>query len=243
MKNILQVKNLSHSYDREFTLKDISFSLQKGDFFGIIGKNGSGKSTLIRLILRLISLQKGVISINGTQINKFTDWSKVSFVSQKANSFNSGFPVTVAEIVNCGLISQKGLSKQEKEKKIVHSLMKVGLLDQMQKNIGQLSGGQQQRAFIARALVSDPFLIFLDEPTVGVDEENILLFWDLLATLQKDKVTIVMITHDIEVLVKYATKILVLQNKVDFFGDINEFVKIRSHKLHDIYGCIREDIR
>src|SRR5690606_13713390 len=128
----------------------------------------------------------GNVLLFGESVETFNKWERVGFVSQKASSFNSGFPATVYEVVSMGLYSKKGLfhflTKRDKDK-VKKAVASVGLSDYLQQNIGELSGGQQQRVFIARALVSDPELLILDEPTVGVDAESVKSFFELLKEL------------------------------------------------------------
>ena len=154
---ILNVNNLSYKYTKDKVLEDVSLEVPKGAFLAIVGPNGSGKSTLLKLILGLLKTQTGTIELFGENIRQFKDWQKIGFVSQKANSFNSGFPATVFEVVQSGLTKKIGLfkfvSKADKQK-VKKALESVDMLSYQNRNIGELSGGQQQRVFIARSLVS-----------------------------------------------------------------------------------------
>ena len=142
----------------------------------------------MKLILGLLKMQTGTIELFGENIRHFKDWQKVGFVSQKANSFNSGFPATVYEVVQSGLTKKIGLfkfaSKADKQK-VKKALESVDMLAYQNRNIGELSGGQQQRVFIARSLVVEPELMILDEPTVGIDTKNVYQFYELLRNLNK----------------------------------------------------------
>ena len=153
-KPIININQLSYRYEKENVLENINLSINKGAFLGIVGPNGSGKSTLLKLILGLLKTQKGDIQLFGQDISKFKDWHKIGFVSQKANSFNTGFPATVYEVVASGLTKKLGLFKfmnKDHQQKVMKAIDSVGLLPFQQRNIGELSGGQQQRVFIARA--------------------------------------------------------------------------------------------
>lgn len=208
--NIIEVKNLTFEYPDTAVLKDVSFTLEKGDFLGIIGANGAGKSTLIKLIIGLLPYDTGTIKIFGEDFSKVR--SKIGYVSQKANSFNSDFPATVLEVVRANLYSSKGLFKRytsADNKKAVEALELVGMAEYKNKLIGSLSGGQQQRVFIARALVSKPELLLMDEPTVGVDAASVRDIMDIICRLNENGMTIIMTNHDTPALLKAANKLLI----------------------------------
>ncbi len=204
-ENLIQVRNLSYSYYDAKTLEDISFDILKGEFVCIIGSNGTGKSTLLKLLLGIIPLQEGEILYLGEKTNEFKKLG-ISYVSQRATAFNQSFPATVSEVVSLGLL---GFRKDSKE--IKAALEKVGMLESANKLIGNLSGGQQQRVLIAKALVSRPRIIFLDEPTTGIDHHAAGALCCLLAELnEKEQLTVVMVTHDFSLTKSHATKILKL---------------------------------
>ena len=212
MEEILKIDNLNFEYPDAAVLRDVSFTLNKGDFLGIIGANGAGKSTLIKLILKLLPLQKGSITLFGEDLNTFKDIRRVGYVSQKANAFNKSFPATVGEVVIANLYGKKRLLSRytkEDKAKVRAVLEQVGMADFEQRQIGKLSGGQQQRVFIARALIAEPELLLLDEPTAGVDAANANAINDILTNLNKQGMTIIMTNHNTPELVKVATKLLI----------------------------------
>lgn len=202
---VLKVKNLSFEYSDTKVLNDISFSLNRGEFLGIIGSNGTGKSTLIKLILGLLKPTSGEIEVIAS--------GGCGYVSQKAASFNTSFPATVSEVVAANLYNKKGFFKRnskEDMEKVQIALKRVGMGEYAGKLIGKLSGGQQQRVFIARALVSEPQILFLDEPTVGIDAKSVVRVTELIKDLNKSGITIIMTNHDTHSLTSLANKLLVL---------------------------------
>ena len=206
MKNkVLEVKDLSFSYPDKSILHRLSFDVDAGDFMCIVGTNGTGKSTLLKLILNQLSPLEGEIKLLGTNSEKYKDFASIAYVSQKATNINRDFPATVEEVVSLGLYSKKGLFKRntKEDKKLIDSaLERVGMLDYKHRQIGYLSGGQQQRVFIAKALISDPRIIFLDEPTTGIDIRAVDSICCLLGDLNKNSgITIVMVTHDISLFI------------------------------------------
>lgn len=211
MDKIVSVKNLTFGYDEKFILRDIKLDIFKGDYLGIVGPNGSAKSTLLKLMIGLLKPQTGDIKLFGEKIDKFKDWGRIGYVAQKATSFNSSFPATVEEVVGANLYPKIGMFKtiKKKHKEKVHDALKiVGMNDFKDRLIGNLSGGQQQKVFIARTLVSDPEIIFLDEPTVGIDISSQKEFYDLLEHLNQDmNITIVMVSHDIGVITEKVNRV------------------------------------
>ena len=225
MKNkVLEVKDLSFSYPDKSILHRLSFDVDAGDFMCIVGTNGTGKSTLLKLILNQLSPLEGEIKLLGTNSEKYKDFASIAYVSQKATNINRDFPATVEEVVSLGLYSKKGLFKRntKEDKKLIDSaLERVGMLDYKHRQIGYLSGGQQQRVFIAKALISNPRIIFLDEPTTGIDIRAVDSICCLLGDLNKNSgITIVMVTHDISSIIYHSNKILVLSE--DGSGEVSE---------------------
>ncbi len=254
MEKVIEVNNLNFGYNGRQILKAISFSVDKGDFLGIIGSNGSGKSTLISLLLKILTPLSGEIKLLGANINRFNKWDKIGYISQKAASFNSSFPATVEEVVGANLFSKIGLFKLPKKQhkvQVYQALELVGLQDYGKRLIGHLSGGQQQRVFIARVLVSKPEIMFLDEPTIGIDAQSEEAVYCLLARLNQELgLTVVMVTHDISAITVHANKLICLGENGLFMHDPKEgltaaFVSeiygygVNLH-LHDCKNCCRE---
>lgn len=199
MKEIVSVKNLSFAYEGKKILEKTDFSLQKGDFYLLTGSNGAGKSTFLKLLVGLLKVQQGCISLWGEDIKRFSNWQRIGYLSQKATSFNFNFPATVEEILAAHIICQKKwkMLTGNDRRRIAEVLELVGLLGEEKKLLGRLSGGQQQRVFIARTLISEPELLLLDEPNVGLDKENADVLAELLRKLNKEKkTTILLIAHN-----------------------------------------------
>ncbi|MEL3972839.1 metal ABC transporter ATP-binding protein [Rossellomorea oryzaecorticis] len=237
---IIKIENLNFRYDRERVLEDINLSIPKGAFLGIVGPNGSGKSTLLKLMLGLLKVKQGKIELFGTPQQKFRQWDRIGFVSQKANSFNTGFPATVDEVVASGLAKKAGLFKRissKYRKDIQDAIESVGMTPFAERNIGELSGGQQQRVFIARALVSKPDVLILDEPTVGVDSKNVQNFYDMLDHLNTDLgITLLLVTHDIGSISSKVTHVACLNKHLHFHGRTEEFEQLKEGEMSSFYG-------
>ncbi|PLR76978.1 zinc ABC transporter ATP-binding protein [Bacillus sp. V3-13] len=239
-ETIVKIDNVSYRYEKELVLEDINLQILKGSFLGIVGPNGSGKSTLLKLILGLLKPQKGEIFLFEKEISRFKDWQKIGFVSQKSNSFNTGFPATVFEVVASGLTKKIGMFRfmdKEDKLKVFQAVKSVGLEKFIKKNIGELSGGQQQRVFIARALVSDPELLILDEPTVGVDAQHVQAFYQMLGGLNKKLgITLLLVTHDIGTITDKVTHVACLNKHLHFHGNTEEFEHLRMDEMSEYYG-------
>lgn len=205
----IKIEGLNFGYEDGIILENVNIEIEKGDFVGIIGSNGTGKSTLIQLMLGLLPPKNGRIELNHENIG---------YVPQIGLASKADFPATVREIVMLDLFKDIGLFKRpnRKHSKMVdRALETVGLLEQADKQIGKLSGGQQQRVMIAKALVSSPQILILDEPTACIDEENEEMLYHLLSKLNiDDKLTIIMVTHSIDRIADSMNKIFLIKNKV-----------------------------
>lgn len=238
MDTVIEVKDLNFGYENSLVLQGAELKVKKGDFIGILGENGSGKSTLIKIISGMEKATSGDVTILGKSINHFNEWRRIGYVPQKANSFNTDFPATVEEIVGSNMYTGfKFLFKGKKERieKVAKALELVGMSGYSKRLIGRLSGGQQQRVFIARALVGNPEILLMDEPTVGIDAKTEEAVYCLLARLnQKLGITIVMVTHDISAVTSHANKIAFLSSgKVQMYEPEE---KITSEDVSKIYG-------
>jgi zinc transport system ATP-binding protein len=225
--DIITVKHLHFRYNSIEVLSDISFGIQAGDYIGIVGPNGSGKTTLIRLILGLNTPANSTVSIFGKSPAAFTEWYRIGYLPQKLSFLNPYFPATVHEVVSLGLFSKKKFPRRlqkSDQMKIDEALRLMDITDIKNTLIGELSGGQQQRVLVARALVNEPELLILDEPTTAIDPEARDHFYHTLQDLNLRKnVTIILVTHDSATIGKYASKLLYIDKKVIFFGSFDDF--------------------
>lgn len=239
-KPLIELKDVSFQYEYTQVLKNISLRVDEGDFLALIGQNGSGKSTLLKLILGLLKPMSGDIKLFGEPANQFKHREWIGYVSQKSNAFNSGFPATVEEVVKSGLSQKVGLFKRypkDADILVKSALKDVGMEQYMNRNIGQLSGGQQQRVFIARALVADPKLLILDEPTVGIDRENVQAFYDMLAHLNEHhKMTMILVTHDVDTVSDRVSHVACLNQTIHFHGYKNDFDTISEEQIKSWNG-------
>lgn len=239
-KNVIEIDNVSFQYDYTQVLQNISFSVQEGDFLALLGPNGSGKSTLLKIMLGLLKPMTGQVKMFGKPIQQFQEKELIGYVSQKSNAFNSGFPATVFEVVRSGLTKKVGLFKgfpKDAKKRVLEALQAVGMDAFIDRNIGQLSGGQQQRVFIARALVAKPKVLILDEPTVGIDHDNVQAFYNMLAELNvKQRITMILVTHDVDMVSNRISHVACLNQKIHFHGFKNDFDAISQEELDAWYG-------
>ncbi|MFQ7522933.1 MAG: metal ABC transporter ATP-binding protein [Terrisporobacter sp.] len=227
MKNIISIENLSFAYNKENVLQDIILSVDEGDFIGIIGCNGSGKSTLMKLLIGQLTPSKGKIKLFNEDLNKSNKLNKIGYVPQISLSSGATFPATVEEVVMANLYSKIGFMrfpKKEHKEKVKEALRIVNMEEYSKRLIGNLSGGQQQRVMIAKALVSDPKIIILDEPTTGIDAKSEEQLYDLLNKLNKESnITIIIVSHDFAKIQQYTNKIFVVENnKVSLMKNENE---------------------
>lgn len=220
-ENIIELKNIQKYYpmgrDRLHVLKSIDLKIKKGDFLMIVGQSGSGKTTLLNILGFLDKFDEGnylykgddVTNLDEKQRSRFRN-TNIGFVFQQFNLIPT---LDIYKNIELPMIYNDKYSKEEKDKRIKERLKMVGLLDKIHQKPLELSGGQQQRITIARALVNDPDIIFADEPTGALDTDTSRDIMELLKDLNEKGKTIIMVTHEPDLL-KYATQVIRLRNGV-----------------------------
>ncbi len=231
IENIIEVSNVSFSYETQKVLENINFKITQNEFLTIIGPNGGGKSTLLKIILGINKLQVGMIKIFAK--NHLEQIPNLGYVPQNTN-VNLNFPITVMEVVMMGQNSLKkrlfGYKKDEKQR-AYEVLEKVNMKDFAKNKISNLSGGQRQRVLIARALFSNPDILLLDEPTSNIDISGCEKIYLTLQELNHE-IPIIVVSHDISVILKYASKAFYVNKKMtqhDLSTMKDEFKSIDSH--------------
>ncbi len=219
-------KNLTLGYDGKVVIQNISFHINAGDYLCIVGENGAGKSTLMKTILGLLNPIEGEISF-GDGLNK----NEIGYLPQQT-IVQRDFPASVEEIVLSGCQGRMGMrpfyGKEEKQL-AKDNMEKMNISHLAKRCYRELSGGQQQRVLLARALCATRKLLLLDEPVAGLDPKAMAELYDLIEILNKEGVTVIMISHDIAVAIKYANKVLHVDNHT-FFGTKEEYLKSDAGK-------------
>jgi len=237
MRPLVEIDNVSFTYGEVTVLEGINFTVEAGDFLGIIGPNGSGKTTLLRLMLGLLQPTRGEVRLFGHPPAAFTQWGRLGYVPQKA-TFDPSLPATVREVVASGLVATLGMlgrASAAQRRRVDEVLAQVGMEALAARRIGALSVGQQQRVLIARALVAKPELLILDEPTGGVDPEAQTSFHALLHHLNREReVTLVLVSHDIGVVAREVTRLACLNRRLIFHGRPGDF--LGDAALAALYG-------
>ncbi|MBO1870687.1 ABC transporter ATP-binding protein [Lachnoanaerobaculum sp. Marseille-Q4761] len=221
---MIKCEKLSLGYDGKAIVDNLNFEIQNGDYLCVLGENGVGKSTLIKTLLKLIKPISGEVIYNENLLP-----TEIGYLSQQQQLLKD-FPASVFEIVLSGCQSKVGIRpfyKREEKQTAKEKIEKLGLLDLMTRSFSELSGGQQQRVLLARALMAGQRLMILDEPVTGLDPEASRKMYEIINELNKSNMTIVMISHDIEVALDYATKVLYIGQNI-FYGTTLEYKKSRG---------------
>lgn len=214
MDEMILFSNISFGYESTMLLNKVCMQVNKGDFAALVGANGAGKSTMLRLLLGQLTANSGEIFMMGHPLREFRNWREVGYVPQ-TGSLNLNFPATVREIVQLGLyrpVFASRPAKKDRTRQVEKALETVGMRQFANRLLSNLSGGQQQRVMIAKALVNEPQLLVLDEPTAGIDAPSIESLYALLDQLNATGVTILMITHEIERMAEHFNTIFLLKN-------------------------------
>lgn len=228
MNSAIHIRHLSVYYGAHCALKDINLNIESGDFLAVIGPNGGGKSTLLKAILGLLSPTEGKISYESSK--------PIGYVPQHS-AFDKNFPMTVQQAILLGGLEnnfrpfwQFDRFKREKAQQLME---KFSLTDHAKRLIGQLSGGQLQKVLIARALMGDPTILLLDEPTASLDAHAKNDIYEWLSILNREK-TIVLVSHDMMAVSPYIKNIACLNKTLHYHGK-EEYLK--QGVLEQTYGC------
>lgn len=221
--------DVSFAYATTPVLSHINFTIPAGDYVGVIGPNGGGKTTLLKLLLGLRTPTGGTISVCGHSVAKAKAHYEIGYVPQHVVQTDAAFPATVTEVVMSGRTLRRGLFRPAgtKDWKAVHEAMEItGVNHFATARLGELSGGQRQRVFIARALASEPMLLILDEPTVGVDAASVAQFNHVLTQLNHDtNMTILLVSHDLEAVAAQVKHVLCINRELICHVPAAEFKK------------------
>jgi iron complex transport system ATP-binding protein len=238
-KDIISVKKLSFSYNRDEVLHDLNFDVSEGDFISILGPNGSGKSTLVNLISRVLKDYRGRIQIRGTDIRKLSSYDVAKMVAVVPQYTNPGFDFTVFEMIMMGrfpYFSRFGTQKKE-DLDIVRDVMKRTETSSFAgRKYSELSGGEKQRVVIAQALAQNSTVLLLDEPTSHLDINFQIEFMNLFLSLnKKESRTVIGIFHDINLAIQNSRKIMLLnEGRICSFGSTEEI--INRENISHVFG-------
>ncbi len=221
---MIQIEHVSFSYEADAVLNDVSIAVGRGEFVALVGPNGGGKTTLIRLLAGLCQASAGHIHIDGQEPRVFLQSGTLAYVPQQYSHNVSGFPMTVKELLH--LLPQRRRTAKE-------VLRIVGLEGVEGKRLEALSGGQLQRVLIARALLTAPKVLLLDEPTSGVDYEASTQIYQLLQKLcQQEGMTVVMVSHDIDNAARWTSRVACINKGLCFYGTNEEFASTHIQERH-----------
>lgn len=234
---IVEIDDVTFSYNSEMVLRDVNLRIREGDFIAMIGPNGSGKTTLLKLILGLLKPDKGAIRVAGRSTQQGS--SCIGYVPQDVH-VNSGFPITAMDVVLMGKLDPKkrwARKTEENRREAMEALDRLHMANQAKKKIGELSGGQRQRVFIARALVTRPRLLLLDEPTANIDTRGQAEFYEMLKKLNRH-VTIMVVSHDLLVVSRYVKSVACVNRGLHY----HDQAEITGDMLETMYPCTVEEV-
>lgn len=221
MSALITCEHVDFGYENHDAVIDVTMEIDQGDYLCIVGENGSGKSTLMKGILGLLKPTAGTLVIEETLKRTGIGYLPQQTAAQK------DFPASVSEVVQSGCLSRRGnlpFYTREEKRLAAECMEKLGIAPLRRHCYRELSGGQQQRVLIARALCATSKLLLLDEPITGLDPSAIQEFYGILRRLnQEEGVTVLMVSHDIQNVVGQANKILHLQQRVLFYGSVEEY--------------------
>jgi zinc transport system ATP-binding protein len=225
---LIDADNVSVRLGNELVIDQVSLCIHSGEFIGLIGPNGAGKTTLLRTLLGLMQPTSGTIR---------REKATYDYIPQRGNMYSGITPLSVLEVVKLG--------SRGSEPKAIEALRAVQMEAYAHKPFNELSGGQQQRVAIAKALAANADVLILDEPTTGIDERSQLEFYDILRTLQQRGITIIMVSHEVDAVLKLVTRVICLNRTILYDGPPEHFetdkylpavYKNQHRQLHHHHG-------
>lgn len=234
--SVIEIRDLSFFYNDQPVLQDINFEVKEGDFLAMIGPNGGGKTTLLKIMLGLFSPAKGSVRVFGKPPKEVSH--RIGYVPQDVD-INLRFPVSALDVVLMGKLNPgKGWVGYSREDRIAahRALDKLEIGPYCNRRIGELSGGQRQRVFVARALVAEPELLFLDEPTASIDTKGQREFYELLKELN-DNITIILVSHDLMMLSGYVKSVACVNHNLHY----HDHGEITGEMIEEMYPCSVEE--
>ena len=240
MKSSVQATSIHAAYGPRPVLKDVSFSIARGEFFIVIGPNGSGKTTLLKILSAITPFQSGSLEIAGTSMEKYSRKSLARIMALVPQSVPEDLPFTVRELILMARSPRMGLLGLEGDRDIQlaeEAMAFTGVEPLADRKMDQLSGGERQRAFIARAICQEPQIILLDEPTAALDLAHQVRIMDLMEKLRMEKgLTIVMVSHDINLAAMYGNRLMLLKKgQIVKIGLPSEVLTFKT--LEEAYEC------
>ena len=235
--SIVEIKNIWFAFNGQTVLEDVSLDIRPGDFIAMIGPNGGGKTTLLKLMLGLLRPNKGTIRVLGDPTAKASH--HIGYVSQDVH-INRSFPITAIDVVLMGKLEpgkRWAKSSVQDRTDALNALERMEIADCASSKIGELSGGQRQRVFIARALVTQPKVLLLDEPTASIDAKGQAEFYRLLKELNKD-ITILIVSHDLVAISTYVKSVACVNKRLHYHHQ----AEITGEMLEEMYPCTDEEV-
>jgi zinc transport system ATP-binding protein len=231
-REVISIRNLWASYNHEPVLEDVNLSVKERDFIGLIGPNGGGKTTLIKVLLGLLSPQRGEVHILGRDVRQGRRY--IGYVPQLVE-FDREFPINVWDVARMGRLGSRRLLQgftARDDEVVENALDQVGMLDLRGRPIGDLSGGQRQRVYIARALATDPEILLLDEPTASIDPQASASIYEIIRRLN-ERVTILLVSHDMNAISSHVKTVGCLNRRLFYHGE----KQVTAEMLEEAYQC------
>jgi len=235
--SIVEIEGVSFAYNGQTVLQDVNLEIRQENFIAMIGPNGGGKTTLLKLMLGLLEPAEGSIRVMGKSTRKASH--HIGYVPQDVH-INRNFPITAIDVVLMGKLEpKKRLTRGSRQvrREALEALERMEMAAHADSKVGELSGGQRQRVFIARALVTQPQLLLLDEPTASIDTKGQAYFFRLLKTLNKD-VAILVVSHDLMAISTYVKSVACVNKRLHYHHQ----AEITPEMLETMYPCTDEEV-